>query len=100
MRREVASAMPSLSFYISNLQRQISSQKGAPATCQPPWLHRTKRSGMRLQICRSRFNFDPAARPLRALFVLSCGRVALNLPAFLLDLMGRLFMFICDATCL
>ena len=94
MRCEVASAVPSRTFYITNLQRQISSQKGAPATFQPQQLHRTKCSGMSLQICRSRFNFDSVARRLRTLFVLSCGSVALNLPAFLLDLMGWLIMFI------
>ena len=66
----------------------------AAATFQPQQLHRTKCSGMSLQICRSRFNFDSVTRRLRTLFVLSCGRVALNLPAFLLDLMGWLFMFI------
>jgi hypothetical protein len=70
VRCEVASAVPSRNFYISNLQRQISSKKGVRTTYRPPQMHRrTKCSGMSLQICRSRFNFDPAARRLRTLFV-------------------------------
>jgi hypothetical protein len=49
---------------------------------------------MSLQICRSRFNFDPAARRLHTLFVPAVWQGCAQSFSFLLNLMGALFMHI------